>query len=90
VVVISGEVGVRKPERRIVEILLERLGNSPREYVYIDDKLQNLATASDFGLVTVHFIRENQEMKNELPFLPDYSIRSFRELLPLIKSIDGQ
>ncbi|GGW56466.1 phosphoglycolate phosphatase [Streptomyces lucensis JCM 4490] len=50
VVVISSEVGIRKPSRRIYEIACERLGVDPEESVMIDDLQQNLDGASRIGI----------------------------------------
>lgn len=49
-VVISSEVGIRKPSRRIYAIACERLGVSPREAVMIDDLRQNLDGAARIGI----------------------------------------
>ncbi|MEU5394866.1 HAD family phosphatase [Streptomyces tibetensis] len=50
VVVISGEVGIRKPSRRIYAIACERLGVDPEEAVMIDDLRQNLDGAARIGI----------------------------------------
>ncbi|MDT9701501.1 HAD-IA family hydrolase [Streptomyces sp. P17] len=50
VVVISSEVGIRKPSRRIYEIACTRLGVAPEESVMIDDLQQNLDGAARIGI----------------------------------------
>ncbi|MFE7167930.1 HAD family hydrolase [Streptomyces sp. NPDC057616] len=50
VVVISAEVGIRKPSRRIYAIACERLGVAPEEAVMIDDLRQNLDGAARIGI----------------------------------------
>jgi putative hydrolase of the HAD superfamily len=50
VVVISGEVGIRKPSRRIYAIACERLGVDSEEAVMIDDLRQNLDGAARIGI----------------------------------------
>ena len=52
-VVISSEVGVRKPSRRIYSIACERLGIDPREAVMVDDLQQNLDGAARLGIAGV-------------------------------------
>ncbi len=52
--VISGEVGMIKPDPRIFEHLLERFGIAAREAVYIDDNPKNAAAAA-LGLHGIHF-----------------------------------
>ncbi|MGP3925013.1 HAD family hydrolase [Streptomyces sp. 8N616] len=49
-VVISSEVGIRKPSRRIYAIACERLGVTPEEAVMIDDLQQNLDGAARIGI----------------------------------------
>lgn len=51
-VVISGEVGLRKPHRAIYELTLERLGLPAEQVVFVDDAEPNLLGASEVGLHT--------------------------------------
>ena len=53
-VVISAEVGMRKPEERIFRHAAELLGLAPEECVFIDDIEANIAAAEAIGLVGVH------------------------------------
>jgi 2-haloacid dehalogenase len=53
--VISGEVGVIKPDPRIFRILLERHRIEPGEAVYIDDNPRNAEAARAFGIHGIHF-----------------------------------
>lgn len=59
VVVISGEVGYRKPDREIYTILLDRIHESPSSCVLIDDRSKNLYTASQLGMKTIKFLGED-------------------------------
>jgi putative hydrolase of the HAD superfamily len=52
-VVISAEVGMRKPEDRIFRLAAEVLGLQPDECVFIDDMQDNVAAARAVGLVAV-------------------------------------
>jgi putative hydrolase of the HAD superfamily len=52
-VVISAEVGMRKPEQRIFLLAAELLGLEPAECVFIDDIAENVAAAQAAGLVGV-------------------------------------
>ena len=54
VVVISGEVGMRKPDPRIFEHTLGLLGLAPQECVFVDDVGHNVAAAVEVGMVGVH------------------------------------
>jgi putative hydrolase of the HAD superfamily len=55
VVVDSAFVGTRKPEPRIYEITLERVGASPDEAVFIDDVEHNCDAARALGIRSVWF-----------------------------------
>jgi putative hydrolase of the HAD superfamily len=52
--VISGEVGVRKPAPRMYELGAQRAGVPPERCVYVDDLAHNLEPARDLGMATVH------------------------------------
>ena len=54
--VISGDVGVVKPDRRIYEILFERAGRSPGELLFIDDSLVNCRASEAAGMAAIHFL----------------------------------
>jgi putative hydrolase of the HAD superfamily len=54
VVVISAEVGMRKPEERIFRHTASLLGLEPEECVFIDDVAANIVAAEAIGLIGVH------------------------------------
>lgn len=53
-VVISGEVGMRKPEPRIFHHALGRIGLSGEECVFIDDIEANIVAARALGISGIH------------------------------------
>ena len=53
VVLISSEVGIRKPSRKIYAIACERLGIDPHQAVMVDDLQQNLDGAARLGIAGV-------------------------------------
>jgi putative hydrolase of the HAD superfamily len=55
-VVISGEEGVRKPDRAIYDIALERMALPAGEIVFVDDLPGNLKPARALGMTTVHHV----------------------------------
>jgi putative hydrolase of the HAD superfamily len=55
VVVISDQVGLRKPEPPIYELTAAKLGLRPEHCVFVDDTPANLVTARQLGMATVHF-----------------------------------
>lgn len=52
--VISGEVGVRKPEPEIYTLAAEAIGLPPADCVFVDDLAGNLKPARELGMATVH------------------------------------
>jgi epoxide hydrolase-like predicted phosphatase len=52
--VISGEVGMRKPAPEMYALGAERIGLPPEECVFVDDLPFNLAPAAELGMATVH------------------------------------
>jgi putative hydrolase of the HAD superfamily len=53
-VVISGEVGIRKPSPEIYRLGAERIGLEPGACVFVDDLPFNLPPAAELGMATVH------------------------------------
>ncbi len=64
-VVDSGFVGVRKPEARIYEMTLERLGLPAEACLFIDDLAHNCDGAREAGMTAVHF-RDNEQAIEEI------------------------
>lgn len=54
-IVLSGEVGITKPDPRIFLLLLERIGRPAQDCLFIDDAEANLAAARALGFRTVLF-----------------------------------
>jgi len=66
VVVDSGFVGCRKPDREIYELTLERLGGIPaEECLFIDDTDVNCDAARTLGMSAVHY-RDNDQAIGEI------------------------
>lgn len=62
---LSGEVGVIKPDPRIFHLFLERIGRSAVECIYIDDTLPNVEVARQLGFQAIHF-RSGEQLKDDL------------------------
>jgi 2-haloacid dehalogenase len=54
-VVISGEIGVAKPDAGMFEALIEHYGVVPERTVFIDDVAANIRTADGMGFRTIRF-----------------------------------
>lgn len=55
-VVISGEVGMRKPAPEIYALGAESVGLEPRDCVFVDDLPFNLDPARELGMAVVHHV----------------------------------
>jgi putative hydrolase of the HAD superfamily len=51
--VISGEVGLHKPQPEIFRLACDRLGVDPQESVFVDDLRENCAGAETVGMTAV-------------------------------------
>lgn len=83
VIIISGEVGYRKPDKRIYEILVEAIKSPASTCIFIDDRAKNLQPAAELGFKTVRFVRETSNH----PFSSDFEIKSFLKIPQIIKNI---
>jgi putative hydrolase of the HAD superfamily len=52
-VVVSGRVGLRKPDPRIYQLAAERLGVGTADCVFVDDLEVNLVPARELGMTTI-------------------------------------
>jgi putative hydrolase of the HAD superfamily len=69
-IVVSGEVGLVKPDPEIFHHLTRRYGLVPAETVFIDDHLPNIESARLLGFNTIHFADAEQcrrELDTHLP-----------------------
>ena len=73
-VVISGEVGIRKPSPEIYRLGAERIGLEPAACVFVDDLPFNLTPAAELGMATVHH-RSAKDTIDELERLLGVSLR---------------
>jgi len=69
---ISAEVRVAKPDARIYQIALEKLGVGPAESVFLDDFLDNVAGARAVGMQTIHFTQPGQALDELKKILADH------------------
>lgn len=63
--VISGEVGLVKPDKTIFNLLLERIGRPAGECLYIDDHAPNITAARELGFQTIRF-QSPQQLEMDL------------------------
>jgi 2-haloacid dehalogenase len=63
--VISGEIGLAKPNREVFDFLLEKTGRRAEECVFIDDSPANVAAARALGFDVIHF-RSPEQLRDDL------------------------
>jgi 2-haloacid dehalogenase len=63
--VISGEVGHVKPDPEIYHILLDKIGKSAAECLFIDDSPANIHRAQQLGFAVIHF-QSPEQLKSSL------------------------
>lgn len=65
-ILISGDVGLEKPDRKFYEKLIEGLKESPEDILFIDDKKENIEGASMAGLSTLLYDDRSKNLTNEI------------------------
>jgi FMN phosphatase YigB (HAD superfamily) len=88
-VVISDEVGFRKPRSEIFEVTLERLGVGADDALHVGDNLHaDVQGAAAAGIASVWITRRVQEAERRLQEFdgpaPDFVINELAELIPLL------
>jgi len=61
--VISAELHLVKPDARIYQVALRRLGAEPEEAIFIDDMLRNVEGARSQGMNAIHFRQRAQALE---------------------------
>jgi len=64
--VLSGDVGLVKPDAAIFEVLIRRCNLDVSRTVFIDDSADNVATADRLGFATIHFNESTTDLRAEL------------------------
>lgn len=70
-VIISGEVGLRKPDPRIYRLLLDRLGLPAERTAFVDDVKPNVASAEAVGIHAIRHVDAATTRAALLPLVPD-------------------
>lgn len=52
---VSGDLKIRKPDERIFQLTLEKLGLAASECIYVDDRRFNLQAVDTLGMDTILF-----------------------------------
>jgi len=82
-IILSYEVGVKKPDRRIYLEALQRLKLRPEESVFVSDAISDLEGAREVGLKTI-LIRQGEHTTHgakDLNFKPDFRCKHISEIV---------
>lgn len=63
--IFSFDQGIRKPDPKLYDVMIEKVGTKPDETIFIDDKEKNLIPARNIGIIGVLFENPKQ-LRGEL------------------------
>ena len=88
-VIVSGDLGYRKPDVRIFENVLSGMKLKPSEVLFIgNDMYRDIFGAKQLGLKTI-FFKSNQGEQEKEGVQPDYIIYHFSELLKAVRFFEN-
>lgn len=76
--IVSGDVKCRKPDKKIFELTLDKIGRAASECVFVDNSVTNLEAAAALGMNPVLFNRDGEAYTGEI-------VNSFEELAQRIR-----
>lgn len=91
-VIVSGDIGWRKPHRRMFEVLLERMRVAPGEVLYVGDSFpHDCATPRAMGMMTclVDFDGRNKNSQKENATEADLYLTRMADLIPALGALAG-
>ena len=78
--IVSGDVGLRKPDPKIYEYTLQKLGVSAEQCLFVDNSVENLNAAEALGITPILFNRD-KEVYDGL------TVNTFSELAELLQTM---
>ena len=78
--VVSGKVGMRKPDKEIFIYTLNKLGCKPEQCIFVDNSVKNLLVAETMGIQTILFNRDGEEYDGKV-------VNDFEELGKMLECI---
>lgn len=79
-IIISGDIGMRKPGNDIFQYLLKVLNQPSEKCYFVDDRRNNLFAAKSFGINPILFNKRNVEYDG-------IAVNDFRELQKIMNSL---
>ncbi|MBN1546005.1 MAG: HAD family hydrolase [Syntrophaceae bacterium] len=88
-IIISGDYGFRKPDPRLFQAALDKIGAGPDEVLFVgNDMYRDVFGAGQMGIKTV-FLLSNQGRQHMEGVAPDYIIYRFAELIKAIEFFEA-
>lgn len=88
-IIVSGDLGYRKPDERLFEAALSAMKLQPAEVVFVgNDLYRDVHGPQQLGMKTV-FFKSGEMTQDEENATPDYIIYNFPELLDAIRYFEG-
>jgi len=83
-IVVSGDHGYRKPDRRLFQLALDGMGVAAEHALYVgNDMHRDIFGAQEAGMATV-MVESDQGADAHLDCVPDYTITDLRDLLTIL------
>ncbi|TFF98884.1 MAG: TIGR02253 family HAD-type hydrolase [Promethearchaeota archaeon] len=94
-IVVSDEIGIKKPNKKLFEYCLRKAKVRSKEAIYVGDRLdKDIKPALELGIYSVYIHRggkhdfEKPEVRKPEIIKPDFEISNMRELIEIIKKIN--
>lgn len=89
-IIVSGDFGYRKPDRRLFQAALDAMGMAAAEVLFVgNDMYRDVHGAQKVGMKAV-FFKSNQGAQEREGVRPDYTIYKFPELFNAIRFFEDQ
>lgn len=84
-IVVSDDIGIRKPDARIFRVLLEQMDVLPQQAVYVGDTLEYDVQGANNAALTSVWLNTRGDVVDERSPKPDVQIAHLKELLGWLK-----
>lgn len=86
-IIASEEVGVSKPDPKILQMALARAQVKPNEAVYVGDHPFDVLCAKKVPMPIIWYNQDDDPLPDEFTSYPDFQIRTLLELIGLLPNI---
>lgn len=87
-IIISADLGLRKPKTSLFTYALRKLGTEPTETIMVgNDLYADIHGANEAGLPTIFITRLPQNTNHPEAGIPTYTISQLHELIPIIEQV---